>query len=464
MVAAVPTDTPAKTLEIPRYPGSKKEGRLEMRADPLEFYLNLRRKHGPVVRFPYGTSTGFLVSDPDLIQRVLVTDNHHYPKGFGRLGRGPSKQPLVRAFGNGLITSRGDFHRRQRRLIQPVFHRERIAAYGDLFAAIADASAARWTDGQAIDVPTEMTDLTFQIVTKTLFDVEPDERFVTVVSQGMQATMTASVRAQVPFAELRDRLPLAANRRRWEARDRLHRMVDGLIAERRQAGDAHERTDLLSLLLSTRDADTGEPMNDRQVRDEALAILIAGHETTANALNWTWHLLAGHPDVEARLHAEVDALPDRLPSAADLPRLDYTAQVLAESMRLYPPIWMMARRPRTKQRLGQYVIPAGGTVIVSPYVVHHDPRYYPDPDRFDPDRWLPESIATRPRFAYLPFGSGPRKCIGDGFAKMEGVLILATIARVWSLRPPVGARPVRTLPQVTLRPRGKLPLVAVRRG
>jgi cytochrome P450 len=294
-----------------------------------------------------------------------------------------------------------------------------------------------------------MMRLTLWIVGKTLFDAnvlaEADDvgGALTMVMRDSHARRRALVHVPATW-------PTPHNQRLRAARAQLDATVYRIIAERRQSGE--DRGDLLSVLLRTRDQDVGGFMTDQQVRDEAMTLFLAGHETTANALTWTWYLLAQHPDVEARLHAEVDALGHGLPTAADLPRLAYTRMVLAESMRLYPPAWGMGRRALADVQIGGYTIPAGSLVLVSPYVTQRDARFFPDPGRFDPERWTTEAQAARPRFAYFPFGGGARQCIGEQFAWTEGILALATISRRWRLRL-VPGHPVALHPLITLRPR-----------
>jgi cytochrome P450 len=256
----------------------------------------------------------------------------------------------------------------------------------------------------------------------------------------------------LPFSEYLDKLPLPQTRRFHRARERLDATVYRMIEERRRS--SHDRGDLLSMLLLAQDeeGDTGR-MTDEQVRDEALTIFLAGHETTANALTWTWYLLSEHKDVETKLHQEIDAvLGLRLPTTDDVPRLRYTEMVLAESMRLYPPAWALGRLARADYEVGGYVVPAGALVLLSQYVAHRDPRYFPDPTRFDPERWTPEARESRPQYSYFPFGGGPRRCIGEGFAWMEGILLIATIAQRFSLRL-VPNHPVELRPVITLRPK-----------
>ncbi len=441
-----------------------------LRGDPLGGLTRLRREYGPVVRLTSWPVSAFLVADPAAIGDGLVGSNRTHAKGAVRRGftaGGTVIQPLTLLLGQGLLTSAGDVHRTQRRLLQPLFHRQRIEGYGDTFAQISDATAATWRDGQALDLHAELTEMTLAIVARTLFGVDLDSEIVAVVRTAIDENMAAAGRARTPGFETIERLPLAGPRRRRAAREALDRVVHELIEDRRRAGA--DGDDLLSLLLATRDPDTGAGMADDQVRDEALTIMLAGHETTANALTWTYHLLGQEPAVAARMHAELDdVLADRRPALADLGRLPYTDAVLRESMRLYPPVWAMGRHLTEERDVGGYRLPAGSTLLFSQWVVHRDERWWPDPDRFDPERWRGAAIGVgaappgQPRHSYFPFGAGPRQCIGNTFAHAEGVLALAAISRRWSFAPDPGVEIVPQ-PLVTLRPRDGLPMTAHRR-
>ncbi len=418
---------------------------LAFRRDPLSFLRRVQRAHGDVAAFRFGPRRLYLLSHPDLVRDVFVTHHRNFIKSLA----------LQRArvlLGTGLLTSEGDFHLRQRRMAQPAFHRDRVAALAATMAAYAGRTGDGWSAGREMDIGREMNRLTLAIAGDTLFgaDVEGEAE---EVARALDAALGMFDRLTNPLGILLDRLPLPGTIRLRRARAALDATIYRII-ERRRAS-AEDRGDLLSLLLAARDDEgDGGRMTDAQLRDEALTLFLAGHETTANALAWAWHLLAAHPEAEARLHAEVDAVVgDRLPTAEDYPRLPYTRAVFAESMRLYPPAWTVGREPLEDFAAGGYRIPAGTVVIMSPWVVHRDPRWWPDPDRFDPGRWTPEAEAALPRFAYFPFGGGPRKCIGEGFAWMEGVIVLATLARRWRLRPAPGAV-VTTAPSITLRPAG----------
>jgi cytochrome P450 len=330
-----------------------------------------------------------------------------------------------------------------------MFHHRRIAGYGGTMIEATERLAARWRDGQEVDVHTEMMDLTLDIVGRTLFGIRVQDEDARRIRQALADSLRLFGRLTIPFSRVLWALPLPSTRRFLQARAALDDVVYGMIAARRRSGD---HGDVLSMLLQARD-EHGEAFDDRQVRDEAMTLLLAGHETTANALTWTWYLLSQHPEAERALHEEVDSvIEDRLPTVEDVPRLRYTEMAVAEAMRLYPPSWAMGRRSLEDHEVGGYAMPAGSTALLSQYVVHHDPRWYPDPFRFDPLRFTPQAQAERLRFAYFPFGGGARMCIGESFAWMEAVLVVATLASRWRLRLAPG-QPVALQPQVTLRPK-----------
>jgi len=418
---------------------------LRMGRSPLTFLTELRDRYGDIARVPLGSETLYLFSHPDLVRDVLVTNHRNFHKG-----RGLERAKIL--LGEGLLTSEGDFHLRQRRLAQPAFHRQRVAAYGTTMATYAASRRDRWQSGATIDAHHEMMALTLAIVGKTLFDADVEHEAAEIGAALATTFESFSFGFFLPFGELLERLPLPATLRFRKARARLDATIYRLIEERRRTGG--DRGDLLSMLLLAQDTEgDGGGMTDLQLRDEAMTIFLAGHETTANALTWTWYLLSQHPAVEARLHAEIDsALGGRLPTADDLALLPYTRMVLAESMRLYPPAWLVGRRALGPFESNGYMIPGRSIILVSQYVMHRDARWFPDPERFDPERFTPERQAERPKFAYFPFGGGPRVCIGEQFAWMEGIIALATIAQHWKLRL-VPGHPVALQPIVTLRPK-----------
>ena len=425
-----------------------------LRRDPLGFLERIAARHGDISSLRVGPYRLVFVNHPDLVHEILVTRHASFAKG--RI-----LEQTREIFGQGLLTSEGDFHRRQRRLIQPAFHRRRIEAYAAAMASDAAAAAARWQDGATVDVAREMTRLTLRIVARCLFSLDVEEDEAREVGRALDDLVNAFELTVNPLRPLMEKLPLPSMRKALRARTFLDALVYRLIAERRLAGGGGE--DLLSLLLEARDEDDGRGMDDRQVRDEVLTLFLAGHETTANALAWSWYLLARHPEAAARFHAEVDTiLGDRLPGADDVPRLVFTRQVLTESMRLYPPAWAISRRAVEPVEIGGYSLPAGTGALCSQWVMHRDPRFFPDPLAFRPERWTESFEAALPKFAYFPFGGGPRICIGMGFAWMEGILLLATIGRRWTMDL-ASAQPVEPSPRITLRPKNGVPVTLRRR-
>jgi cytochrome P450 len=423
--------------------------------NPLEFFEGLARTYGDLAHVRLGGEHVFVVSDPRAIKDVLMTHNQNFTKSRGL-------ERTKRLLGQGLLTSEGAVHLRQRRLMQPAFHRERVAKYAATMVDYADRTRQRWADGAALDMSQEMNRLTLSVVGKTLFDTDVESQ-ARDVGEALTGVMESFWTMMLPFSNVIERLPLPHLRRSRQARARLDAIVYGLIRARRATGE--DRGDLLSMLLLAQDEeDTGRGMTDVQVRDEAMTIFLAGHETTANALMWTWYLLSQSPDVERALHAEIDrVLGRRLPTVADIASLPYVERVVTESMRLYPPAWIIGRRAIQPYAIGGYTLPARSILIMSPWIVHRDARYYADPARFDPDRWMPEFKASIPQFAYFPFGGGPRRCIGESFAWMELVLIVATVAQQWRFAL-VPNHPVVPQPLVTLRAKHGMKMIASRRS
>ncbi len=411
------------------------------RSDPLGFLKRTVDKYGDVAYYRLGPLDAFLVNEPELIRRVLVTNQNNFTKSR-------ALQRAKAMLGEGLLTSEGDFHLRQRRLVQPAFHRPRLIGYAQVMTDCALRTRERWHAGEVLDVSSEMMRLTLAVVGKTLFSADVEAE-AAAIGEALTAILKMFDFLMMPFSEYLEKLPLPAVRRFEKGRARLDQTIFGIIAERRRSGE--DCGDLLSMLLLAQDEDGGGGMSDRQVRDEALTLFLAGHETTAQALTWSWYLLSQNPECERKMHEEIQrVLGDREPSFEDLPQLRYTEMVLAESMRLYPPAWGVGRKAIEACEIGGYELPKGGVVIMSPYVMHRDPRWFPEPDRFDPERWIPEARDARPKFSYFPFGGGSRLCIGERFAWMEGTLMLATIAQKWRLRLVPGHR-VEPLPLITLR-------------
>ncbi len=394
--------------------------------DPLAFFSNLARRYGDLAHLYLAREHLYLVSDPALVRDILVTDQRSFKKGRGLEG-------AKRLLGEGLLTSEGQTHLRQRRLIQPAFHRDRLVSYASTMTEYAARLRDRWTDGATLDVSQEMMRLTLGIVGTSLFGTDVEGQ-APEVGRALTDVMRSFWMTMLPFFDSLEKLPIPALRRSRRARIELDRIIYGMIADRRR--DPEDRGDLLSMLLMAQDDEgDGTGMTDRQVRDEAMTIFLAGHETTADALSWTWYLLGEHPEIEARMHAEIDrVLGDRLPTMEDVPHLPVVEQVVTESMRLYPPAWIIGRRALVEYQIGGYVAPARSIFVISPYIIQRDARWFPEPARFNPDRWTHQFKTSLPPFAYMPFGGGQRRCIGDHFAWTELVLVTSTIAQRWKLR------------------------------
>ncbi len=416
-----------------------------LRSDPIRTFLDAADRYGDVVHLKAGPYHGFLLTDPADIKHVLQDNARNYHKS-------PLFDRLRDVVGNGLLTSEDALWLRQRRLAQPAFHRQRLIAMADAIVACTGQMLERWVGtaarGDTIDVVEEMMTLTQAIIVRTMFSTDLGataaivNRTWPIINRRIGETFWAT--------KLETTLPLPANRRFWRALGELDTVVYRIIAERRQAG--RDQSDLLSMLLSARDDETGAGMTDRQLRDEILTMLLAGHETTSLALSWTYYLLSQHPDVESSIAAEVDrVIGDGPPAFAHLERLTCTRRTIEESLRLYPPAWAFSRRALGEDEIGGYRVARGSLVFLVPFVVHRRPKLWPDPDRFDPGRFAPEHESARPRFAYIPFGGGPRGCIGSQFAMMEAQLIVAAIAQRYRISV-VPDQPIRPEPLITLRP------------
>jgi cytochrome P450 len=386
---------------------------------------------------------------------MLVTNGRAFVKGRGT-------QRLERLLGKGLLTSNGAFHLRQRRLVQPAFHRERIAGYAETMVARAERFAAGLEAGATIEMDGAMSRLTLGIAAETLFGADVDDDADTI-GRAMHEAMVSFPISLTPIGELLDHLPMVPIVRRFRAaRAELDSVVYRLIYARRAADrreGVSERPDVLGMLLTSGDGPEG--MGIEQIRDEVMTIFLAGYETTARALTWTWWLLARYPEAAARLADELTAVLDgRAPGFEDLPRLRYTHDVIAESMRLYPPAWVVGRRAAETTSLGAWTIPRDSIVLASQWISHHDPRFWHEAEAFRPERWSNGETEAQPKFAYFPFGGGTRLCIGEGFAWTELVLVLATIARRWQFAATPGVASLFPQPSVTLRPASPVPLVA----
>ena len=413
--------------------------------DSLEFLRSLTREYGDLVRLPVITGTRILVNNPEYIQQVLVKQPHKFHKS--KL----SKEATERLLGQGLLISEGDFWRRQRRLAQPAFHKHRINEYSSTMLECAERQIGNWRDGETRNVAQEMMELTLEGAVRTLFGTTlPGE--AQRVGRAMAFLMRYSLRRARHPLHFPANWPTPWNLRANRDYEFLDSLVYRIISERKAHPDSNHRNDLLSLLMGAMDQD-GSQMTTKQLRDETMTLFIAGHETTAITLSWTWYLLAQHPTVEARLEEELrSVLGGQPPDAADLARLPYLHAVISEVLRLYPPAYILARVAVAPFQIGEYDFPAGETLLLSQWVMHRDPRYYDDPDAFRPERWL-DGLADRlPPGAYFPFGDGPRRCIGQGFALLESALVIATIAQRFRFRLVPGRKAVAE-PLVTLRPK-----------
>lgn len=420
------------------------------RRDGPKFLLELAQRYGDVAYFRLVTQDVYFLNHPDDIKDVLVTQQSKFSKS-----RMLQRSKIL--LGEGLLTSEGALHLRQRRLVQPAFHRERLAGYGETMIAYAARECDRWRAGETMDVSERMAQLTLAIVAKTLFNADVESEGPQI-GQALTDILGLFNILVMPFSELLQKLPLPMNRKFERAQQRLDSTIYRIIKERRAGGQ--DCGDLLSMLLLAQDEEGTGGMSDTQVRDEALTLFLAGHETTANALTWTWYLLSQNPEAEERMHAELrQVLQGRLPRVDDLSQLSYTGMVFSEALRLYPPAWVVGRTALVDCEVAGYSIPAGAILMMSPYATHREARYFPDPERFLPDRWTAEEQAKRPKFSYYPFGGGTRVCIGERFAWMEGVLLLATIAQRWRLRL-VPGHPVSYRPLLTLRTRYGMKMIA----
>ena len=436
---------------------------------PILLFEYLLRTFGNIAYYRFLGTPIVFINDPEYIREILVTQAASFVKE-----RTVRRMKVL--LGEGLITSDDPVHMRQRKIAAPAFHRQRIAAYGDQIVACAAAQREGWASGRELDISAASMSLSLEIVARTLFNTEVTADIRSINDEVNTIMDLYNFIVAFPRIESFLHLPIPGIMKFSRSKARLDAVVDRLIQEHRQAAARGEsdKGDLLSMLLASKyesddssssASETG--MSNEQVRDEVLTIFLAGYETVANGLAWTWYLLSQNPDVEARLHAELDEVlgtgPNRrLPNLADYPALRYTEQVFAESMRLYPPAWAMGRMSTKLVRLGPYRIPAGAHFFFSQYVMGRDPHYFPDPLRFDPERFTPENRAARPKFTYFPFGGGNRQCIGESFAWMEGVFSIATIAQSWRMIY-LGDGTPEVQAKITLRPKYPLKMRLIAR-
>jgi cytochrome P450 len=424
-----------------------------VRRDPLGFILDGWRRYGDVFRHQFGPLVFHLVSHPDHVKHVLLDNQKNYPRSwyYGRI------KPVV---GEGLVTTEGAAWRRLRRMVQPSFHHQRVAALAGVMTDAIDAMRRRWREhaegGRPLDLSVEFLELTLRIVGRALLSIDLGGKadplgpsFTTAIEYGEHRINNLLA---LPLA-----VPTPKNLRYRRAIRTIDTVVFDIIARRRAAG--RDTGDLLSMLLATRDEENGEGLSDRELRDQLFTFISAGHETTAVALTWTFYLLSRHPEADRRLRAEVaDVLDGRTPTVEDLPRLEYTRRAIEESLRLYPPVFAVVRDAVQDDEVGGYHIPARTMVSLSPYATHRHPEFWPDPETFDPDRFTPERSAGRPRFAWFPFLGGPHQCIGQEFAMMEATLVVAMLVQSFRLALVPGAR-VEPRPMLSLRPGGGLPML-----
>jgi cytochrome P450 len=466
--------------KFPPGPTYKMPGKLlrQFIHDPINTLSNIAREYGDMSYFKLGREHIYLINNPDYIEKLLIYDHSNFKKGK-RL------QTAKAVLGEGLVTSEGDLHKRQRRLIQPIFHPEQIMSYSNTMTDYATRMRDRWKNGDIVDISEEMMRLTLDIICKSVlnYDIESEAR---EVGKALTTVRKYSKRLQSPIGHVLDKIPvLPAVRGDREAKKELDSLMYRLIEDRRRRQEQgsnndnngkSNHADLLSRLIEVQDLDSHnsnqEKLSDKQVRDEVITIFIAGHETTANALTWTFYLLSQNQDIEAKLHDEIDSVlgdsssgnkvVNRIPTADDVPKLQYTEKVLRESMRLYPPVWTIGRRVENDYSVGEYTIPAGSSIIMSQYLMHHNPRYYDEPERFNPDRWTEEFKSHLPRFSYFPFGGGVRGCIGEPFAWIEGILIITTIAQKWTMRMLPSQR-IKLDPAISLRSRYGMKMKLIQR-
>ncbi len=428
---------------------------IDMQRDPLQFFLGLAQTYGDIVQFRFMNQSAFFINHPDGVKRIFQENHQNYNRDTQLWDR------VKLLLGDSVLTSDGKSWLQQRRLMQPMFHRQRIAAFGTLMAEASLALRTAWHGpaerGESLDIAVEMMRLTQRIVGHALFSVDLSNETSAVAQSIATANSLYSHYLYATFVVMG--IPTPRNLRFRAALRQLDTVVQKMIDEHRE----HEMDDVLSMLLQARDAETGLGMNDQQLRDEVLTLLSAGQETTAQALAWTWYLLSQHPEVESQLHAELDSvLAGRAPNQDDLAQLPYTRMVIEESMRLYPPAWFISRNAIQADEIAGYHIPAKSLIWVSPYAMHRHPALWENPEVFDPERFTPERSTDRPRYAYFPFGGGPHLCIGNTFAMMEAHLALAMLAQQYKLRL-VPGHPVEPVALITLAPRHGLRMTLHRR-
>ncbi len=423
------------------------------RADPIDAVGRAAREHGDVACVSLGRYRLFVLGHPDHIKDVLVTHHRSFVKG-------PPLQEAKRLIGEGLLTSEGDLHRTQRRTIQPVFHHDRMLDYAGLMVERASRIADEWRPGQVVDVVDAMVLLTMSLLAKAVLDADIADEEARETARALASCLDRFTRIASPYTRLLDQIPSQENREFEEILHRFDETVARIICERSAKGA--DGSDVLSRLLRAGEDAPSDSMSERQLRDEILTFMVAGHETWSNSMAWTWYALSEHPAIRERVFAEVDAvLQGRPATAADVPHLRLVQWTYLETLRLYPPAWVIGRAAAVDHEIAGRVIPAGSVVLISPWVVHRDPRWYADPEEFRPERWDREGAERIPTFAYLPFGAGPRVCIGQPLATLSGALFISTIAQRWQLDL-VPGHPVEPAAPL-FRPAHGMPMVATPR-
>lgn len=439
-------------FELPGPKGNALVGNLlDLSQDPLAFLTQCARKYGDIVPMRFGLTPSCLITNPDLIEEVLKRDYFIKSRGL---------RALRTLLGEGLLTSEGESWFHQRRLAQPVFHQKRIAAYGKVMVEYAEEAIATWHNSESRNIHVDMTHLTLNIVMKCLFNQNMDAGDAQTVAHALDVAMDWFESKRKQNFLIWEWFPQPENIRYRNAIQEMDTTIYRIIKQRRTRRE--DPGDLLSMLMQARDADDGLGMTDKQLRDEVATLMLAGHETTANALTWTWMLLSQHPEVQTKLQAELQlVLQGRAPTIADIPQLRYTDMVIKESMRLYPPVAIFGREAVVDCQIGSYAVPKGCTIMISQWVMHRDPRYFEHSETFNPDRWANDLEKQIPKGVYIPFGDGPRICIGKGFAMMEAVLLLATIAQKFQFD--LVPLPIVPQPSITLRPEHGIKVVLHKR-
>jgi cytochrome P450 len=453
-------------IEYPPGPHSILPNKLlrEFINNPIKTLMEIAHTYGDIAHFKFGRQHVYLLNNPQYIEDILIRNYKTFIKSRGL-------QASKRLLGEGLVTSEGEYHDRQRRIIQPAFHPNLIKKYGDTVTSFAVNMCQRWGDGITLDIHKEMINVTSAIISKAVLGSNIKSEQGDGVGDALLTCAEYFNRLLMPFGELIEKIPiLPINKGFQHAKNKLDSIVYNMIKEHRDNESRNvSNNDLLYTLLQAQDTEAGiGRMTDSQLRDEVMTIFLAGHETTANALTWTFYLLSQHPTVEARLYEELctvlgngngdssssvsSSINTRIPTIEDVPKLEYTEKIFRESMRIYPPAWTIGRQAINDYKVDKYVIPAGSIILMSQYVMHHNPRYFSNPDIFYPDRWTKETKLHLPRFSYFPFGGGIRGCVGEPFAWMEGILIIATICGQWKMHHDTSHK-VELKPLITLRPK-----------